>query len=281
MSEFPVIIAACNEEAYIGRTLTSLTSAPVTPIVVVNGSTDGTAHIAEGYGATVIHREEPGKLPALQAGLKSLGRRALDSVLLLDADSYPVYPKGWALTMAAHLQANKPTSVSGLIHLVDGNPIDDAVRGLRHFQLALRHRQKGVGGSVFGSNMGLRIHDTDVFEKILALPSIWPGEDSALADVVAGQIDGYEQLVHPATRVATSARYHMPLSRRIRYGAEAARRERSQDYASRVPEGTQLRYGRGRFTPYNSAAGGKFTLAEYLAGTRNNKLSERVVAKTP
>ncbi len=89
MDKTPVIIAAFNEERYIGGTLQALPAAEVEPIVAVNGSTDSTAEIARSFGATTLEFEDQGKLPAQQAALRYLGDRALEPVLFFGRRQLP------------------------------------------------------------------------------------------------------------------------------------------------------------------------------------------------
>ena len=66
-----VVIPAHNEEAVIGRLLTSLTEgldgATLDVVVACNGCTDRTAEIASGHGARVVVVPEPSKIGALNA----------------------------------------------------------------------------------------------------------------------------------------------------------------------------------------------------------------------
>src|SRR5438874_618123 len=86
-----IIIAARNESRHVGESLDALSQQTynVEPIVVVNGSADKTADIARTAGAFVLESEE-GKMRAIQAGLRYLGRRALEPLLILDADTRPL-----------------------------------------------------------------------------------------------------------------------------------------------------------------------------------------------
>jgi len=66
-----VVIPAHNEEAVIGRLLTSLTDgldgAVLDVVVAANGCTDGTAPLAREHGARVVEVAEPSKIAALNA----------------------------------------------------------------------------------------------------------------------------------------------------------------------------------------------------------------------
>lgn len=79
---------ALDEEASIGRVLEALPSG-VRVVVCDNGSTDRTAEVARGHGATVVREERRGYgqacLTAL-AELPRLGARDDDLVCFLDAD---------------------------------------------------------------------------------------------------------------------------------------------------------------------------------------------------
>ena len=84
----PVLIAARNEAVTVGRLLERLPADLVEPIVIANGCTDDRAAVAQSFGAVVLEREEPGKLPALQDGVRHLAERnrAVDEPILA---SYP------------------------------------------------------------------------------------------------------------------------------------------------------------------------------------------------
>jgi glycosyltransferase involved in cell wall biosynthesis len=81
-----VIIPALNEEMFIGLVLGDIPRSIVDQVVVVdNGSTDGTARVAESLGATVRWEPKRGYGAACLKGLGSLGPDN-EIVVLLDAD---------------------------------------------------------------------------------------------------------------------------------------------------------------------------------------------------
>ena len=103
-----VILAAFNEEAVIGRTLTALgdlSAAGVTVIVACNGCTDDTARIARRFaGVTVVELDRASKTLALRAGdlLAGPGPRIyLDADVVMSAravlDTLAVLRSGGAL----------------------------------------------------------------------------------------------------------------------------------------------------------------------------------------
>ena len=70
MEKTVVIIPALNEERSIGQVIGDIPQDLVTEIVVVNnGSTDSTASVASGCGATVIDEERRGYGQACLAGI--------------------------------------------------------------------------------------------------------------------------------------------------------------------------------------------------------------------
>ena len=86
-----IVMPARNEEAAIGRVLDEIPRALVTAIVVVdNGSTDRTAEVARGRGATVVHEPSPGYGSACLAGIARTDD-TIEVVVVLDADhsDYP------------------------------------------------------------------------------------------------------------------------------------------------------------------------------------------------
>ncbi len=87
MTKISVIIPACNEEKYIGKTLDSLRKQTMTyfeTIVVCNGCTDRTNAIAKKYHAQVLELEE-----AQVSQARNLGAQHSSGELLvfLDADT--------------------------------------------------------------------------------------------------------------------------------------------------------------------------------------------------
>ncbi len=108
-----LIIAAYNEEKYIGSCLQScLADAPdnlCEIIVVDNGSTDATAHIARQFPRTLVVTEpKKGLTRARQRGLHEAKG---DVVFSIDADTR--IPRGWFSAMQEELQKPGVVCVSG------------------------------------------------------------------------------------------------------------------------------------------------------------------------
>ena len=94
MEKTVVIIPALNEERSIGRVIGDVPRDLVTEIVVVdNGSTDSTAAIASGCGATVVSEERRGYGQACLAGINYIKDSSYlpDIIVFLDGD-YSDYP---------------------------------------------------------------------------------------------------------------------------------------------------------------------------------------------
>ena len=82
-----VIIPALNEEASLPLVLADLPKDILEEIVVVdNGSTDRTPHVARDAGATVLHEQRRGYGWACLAGIEHLKTRMPDIVVFLDGD---------------------------------------------------------------------------------------------------------------------------------------------------------------------------------------------------
>ncbi len=90
-----MIIPALNEERSIGKVIGDIPRDLVTEIVVVNnGSTDSTASVASGSGATVIDEGRRGYGQACLAGMNYIKNSSYlpDIIVFLDAD-YSDYPQ--------------------------------------------------------------------------------------------------------------------------------------------------------------------------------------------
>jgi len=88
-----VVIPALNEERAIGRVIADIPDWVDRVIVADNGSTDRTAEVARGAGATVVAEPEPGYGAACLAGLKHIGDAGI--VVFLDGD-YSDHPQEMA-----------------------------------------------------------------------------------------------------------------------------------------------------------------------------------------
>lgn len=94
-----LIIPARNESAALSQVLAELPWALLRQVVVVdNGSTDGTAHVAEELGASVVSEPTPGYGRACLAGIAALDR-AIETVIFMDGD-HSDYPEDIAALLA-------------------------------------------------------------------------------------------------------------------------------------------------------------------------------------
>ncbi len=95
MEKTVVVIPALNEERSIGRVIGDIPRDLVTEIVVVdNGSTDSTARVASGCGATVVKEGRRGYGQACLAGIDYIKNSSYmpDMIVFLDGD-YSDYPQ--------------------------------------------------------------------------------------------------------------------------------------------------------------------------------------------
>ena len=95
MKKTAVIIPALNEERSIGRVIGDIPRDLVTEIVVVNnGSTDSTARVASGCGATVVDEERKGYGWACLAGMDYIKNSSYipHIIVFMDGD-YSDYPQ--------------------------------------------------------------------------------------------------------------------------------------------------------------------------------------------
>lgn len=232
----PVIIAAHNEADMVGRTLKNLNATSVEPHVMANGCNDETANIARSYGAITYETSEAGKLPAIQTVLRALGERALDPLLYLDADSYPVFSESWRKHMVSSLVSHESSAVSGPI-LLDTAGITGLVYDAKYYADNLDARRDGYV-RFRGANMATYFRREAMLKRVLDLPHIWPGEDCAMELAIKEEGGSSHQIIHPGTLVLTSARYITPLAEIVTQGRVETRKRSLKRYADRAAEGS-------------------------------------------
>lgn len=251
----PIIIAAYNEEKRIAETLRSLPASVTEPIVAVNGTTDATADIARSFGAKVYDFEEQGKLPAIQKVLGLLGHRALEPLLMLDADTRPIYPTKWYEAMMKQLYANGTDAMiaSAPVWFTSerGKNASTTARSLfRVTQAALTRKSAmstGLGGGQYGANQGLRIERQEILDRVMALGHYWPMEDVALAEAIAdNENSSFVQLINRDVFAYTpESDSFPPISYYFKHGMRKAVDYTIKTYVDRGAAGSQP------FTPNN------------------------------
>jgi len=199
-----VMIPAFNEERNIGRTLESLPAQFVNPVVVVNGSNDRTAEIARSFGATTLETERQGKLPAIQFALQALGSKALEPVILLDADTRPLMPRAWARTMthALHPDDDIPAAVSAPVWFVRNDQaerssvVSATARSMyRQAHGLLATINRNAPPAYYGPNQSFKLSNSDTLDAVLELGHFWPKEDVAMANAIKSTGGTFRQLI--------------------------------------------------------------------------------------
>jgi glycosyltransferase involved in cell wall biosynthesis len=238
----PVVIPAYKAQDDIEQTLRSLLADTFEPIVAINGPVDGTYAIAERYGATVITIEQQGKLPAIQGALHHMGEKALSSLLILDADSRPIFPKLWRRGMINKMTNDYPYVpgiVGGPVIFTEDTFFENSIRTARRMKRAVQTRAdriEGSKGAQYGPNMAINIVQEELLEEILALDNYWPGEDRALAETVQNFGGTFKQPISPNLLVFTPAsKSYLSYSERKRIGIDEARHRTSQFYQENAP----------------------------------------------
>jgi len=117
---FSVIVPAFNEEAGMAGCLQALAAqtfdGPVEVIVVDNASTDGTAELAKGSGARVVHEPRAGVCFARQRGLE-----AATGEIVVTTDADTLCPPRWLQEIDEQLRRRpEAVAVAGPCVYVDG-----------------------------------------------------------------------------------------------------------------------------------------------------------------
>ena len=171
------------------RVLEHLPRDNVEPYILANGCTDATPAIAEAYGVQTYTVGAEGKIPAIQRGLSELGRRAMEPVMILDADSWPFLPSRWAgllVEALGHHQKVTSAAICGpTIYRGGSDPISMAFHTVREYRHYRRISQADTVGckNFTGRNSIYRLA-APALDEILSLPNIWPGEDRVIARIV-------------------------------------------------------------------------------------------------
>jgi glycosyltransferase involved in cell wall biosynthesis len=232
----PALIPAFEEQDYIGATLAAIDTRSVEPIVIVNGQNQGkTIDIVRNFadaGVTLLESAVQGQLPALQYGMSWLGERALDPVLLLDADSRPLRPKHWARAMTKDMPRDKPSVVAGPFAFEGGKSSDMVLRNIREYLLALK-AQATHQPRVYGRNMALHLYDDDTLAAFMDLPHVWLHNDQMMANNVVSHDGDAIQAFGLNSTVITSARYKRTLLQILVRGKEWSNAQIIQSYRDR------------------------------------------------
>lgn len=241
----PVIIPAHQEAEILGSTLSALSGREFDPYVAVNGSGDNSAEVADSCGAKVFVFEDQGKLPAIQGVIKSLGDRALEPLIILDADTRPLMPKLWLRSMVK-LLTNKvpdaPAVIGGPIIFNDAGMRDKIAYSARGILLGIREPFKNRDGSRIlraGPNMGLKIHSKEVLEQIIGLDHYWPGEDRAIVKTVKDAGGRHLQPLYPSLFTITRMpRGYPSVSKRRRLTKSQSAQYIQDEYIQRAADGS-------------------------------------------
>ncbi len=122
-----VIIAAFNEEKYLPKCLTAITTQDFSKddyeiIVVDNNSTDKTAEIAKSFGARVVQESRQGNTFAVKRGLDSATGEIIANT---DADTV-VFPD-WLSTIKKIFEDKNVVAATGSAYVKTGNQFFDYV----------------------------------------------------------------------------------------------------------------------------------------------------------
>ncbi len=242
-----VLIPAKNEGQRLSVLLERLPRHQVEPIVAVNGSEDDTAEVARRYTDRVFEFEASGKLPAIQSTLKQLGERALEPMMLIDADTVPLLPEAWhRIGLRALTSNNHPVMMSAPVIFRQNKAgrmaplVRSAFRYVQTASTRSEVRHTGVGGAQYGPNMGMRLFSKLALDTVVELPNIWPEMDVAHTQVVmeSHPLATFEQLIHPFASALTPEPAAMqPISEWIKNSASAHEATR-RAYRESGPEGT-------------------------------------------
>lgn len=243
----PVLIAAKDEAGYIERTLEALPRNSCEPIVIANGCQDRTPQLASRFdNVDLIVREEAGKLPAIQAGLRRLGNRAAEPLIFLDADTRPLIGTQWVNTFMGRMSDTKePKFVIGPVIFDYSDPLSLMIKsGLHNFN-QWRSLKNPDSHAASGCNTVVEFGKY-ALEAVLELPHIWPGEDLAMKEIVTQHGGRATKINHYGAMVITDRGRHHTIWERLRMSKNDARQDVYRSYLADAPPGsvTYIEYKR-------------------------------------
>lgn len=119
MTGFVVVIPALNAAGTVGPVVRAAREHADTVLVVDDGSSDGTGHVAAEAGAIVLrHEVNRGKGAALKTGFAWAIERAVDGVVTLDADGQHL-PSEIPKFIAARRETGADLIIGGRAHLFE------------------------------------------------------------------------------------------------------------------------------------------------------------------
>lgn len=209
-----VIIPAYNEEAYLGRALSSLKNQTVKPdeiIVVDNNSRDRTAEIAKKFGATVVTEKKQGITHARNKGFNSVKHG-----LIVRCDADVILPVDWIEKIKLDFENMKIDALSGPVVYYD-SPLNSNSVLPSQLYFSLLKTLSGGSRYLVGMNM---IITQEMWAKvknrvILEDSMVHEDVDISLKINRAGGVIGYDE----SLVVKSSARriIHRPWSFFIEY----------------------------------------------------------------
>ena len=188
-----IVVPARNEEQRLPRCLSALEAAiagmragdefapRVRVVVVVDGSTDGTARVAQGWpGVEVVHSDAGRVGAARRAGVEHLlraeaGSRTLGRVWVANTDADSAVPSDWLSAQLQHARSG----VELLLGTVRPDPQELAAGLLAAWRL--RHLIADGHPHVHGANFGVR---GDIYLAAGGFPDVATHEDVLLSAAV-------------------------------------------------------------------------------------------------
>lgn len=233
----PTIACAKNEEERIGALLRglSLSTIPVQPFIIDNGSKDLTAEIAKRMGAVVLTEETPGLREALKTGFSYFLEHGYHGPILhTDADSVPV--PSWAKTMVGFAEENFPDgghAYGRIIHY------DGPRKAFKNALLTTGHRtrnrwteKKGGYGVHTRNGIVLTGDDNALLFQLSTLPNSSGNADEAIRYADSAAQKPFAVCRSPEATVLTSGR-RQPTIRGAAKAAMLPRRTIVKSYTTR------------------------------------------------
>lgn len=209
----PVLVCAYNEEDNLPRLLFALSESKLSirPIIINNGSTDGTENIAKTLNIELVQEEKPGLVYAKMAGFRYIQQTGLTSqtVLSTDADGLPGINWSQKMQGLGDTLPNNGGQLFGTYLYYGGKELgsDFMLSSVFHAKGFIKYYLHGTVSAHGCANFAIKFDENKkIIEAVQKLDTnITIGNDGLLRDSIRMSGGKIERTLNPQTLVLTKS----------------------------------------------------------------------------